>query len=181
MTMVWVYSFLAAIEAMVIKDIVAILAAIEAMSVKDIITLTIAAYGALLSTFVLVQSWRRNRRRVRIKARPTFLQYGDASFSSQMTEIEVVNHGSRPVVVNSPCFRLPSGKFLNFGDADGLRDFPKRLEDGEKASIRLTNQKIAKSLSAAGLTGKAIYVRPTCTDVTGNRYVGPKWKADMVA
>ena len=68
-----------------------------------------------------------------------------------------------------------------FGDADGLGDFPKRLEDGEKASIRLTNQKIAKGLRGAGLTGKTVYVRPTCTDTTGNRYVGAKWKVDIGA
>jgi hypothetical protein len=150
---------------------------IAALSVKDGITLAIAMYGAFLSTFVLFQSWQKDRRRIRVRAHPTFLQYADGSFSTQLTEIVITNFGKRAVVVNSPCVRLPNGKFVTFGDADGLRDFPKRLDDGEKAAIRLTNQKIAKGLKIAGYAGK-VRVRPSCTDTIGTRYLGPKWTVD---
>jgi len=58
MTTAWLYSDLVA-------WFYSALAAIEAMSIKDIVTLSIAAYGALLSTFMFVRSWRKDRRRVR--------------------------------------------------------------------------------------------------------------------
>jgi hypothetical protein len=173
MTMAWVNWAFSEIELFLSLAI----AAVRGMSAKDLVTLALATYGALLSTFVFYQSWRKDKRRVRIVARPTFLQYDDGSFSSRLTEIEVVNLGNRPVVVNAPSFKLPNAKYMNFGDADGLRDFPKRLEDGEKASIRLTNQKIAKAVKSVEFSGK-IHVRPTRTDTAGKRYLGAKWEID---
>lgn len=116
------------------------------MPAKDAGTLIIALYGALLSTIVFIQTRRRERRKIKIEAIPSFLRYGDGSFSSELTEIVVVNLGHRTVVVSAPCIQLPNKKYINFADADGLHDFPKRLEDGEKASIRMTNKKIAKAI-----------------------------------
>jgi hypothetical protein len=148
--------------------------AIVALSVKDGTTLGIAIYGALLSTFVLIQSWQRERRRIRVMALPDIFAVRRWVFQY------ITNFGKRPVVVNSPSVRLPNGKFVIFGDADGLRDFPKRLDDGEKVAIRLTNQKIAKGVRTAGYAGK-VRVRPSCTDTIGTRYFGRKWVVDASA
>ena len=65
------------------------------MPAKDAGTLIIALYGALLSTIVFIQTRRRRRRKIKIEAIPSFLRYGDGSFSSELTEIVVVNLGHR--------------------------------------------------------------------------------------
>jgi hypothetical protein len=146
---------------------------IKSLETKDIITLIIAAWGACLSTFVYLQSVWKERRHVVVIRSPAFFAYPDGNVGTQQTQIEVVNHGHRPVVVSAPTIRLPNKKHMNLVGAKGAMDFPKRLEDGESASLYIGDADITRALKRAGYSG-VVALWPTCTDKTGNRYWGKK-------
>jgi hypothetical protein len=151
-----------------------VMAAIET---KDIITFCIAVYGAALSSFVFYRSLVRERRWIVIKQTAAFYTYPQG-LGPPMASIEVINRGHRPVVVNGPQFQLPNGQNMLLINADGMQAFPKRLEDGEKAEVRMGYDAIADSLRKAGYSGQVV-LRPTCTDTTGEKFKGKKWKFDI--
>jgi hypothetical protein len=150
-----------------------LMAIISSMEPKDIFTLLIALYGAGLSTYLL---WR-SKRHLRVYITPDFRVYADGAISTQMVSIKVVNTGFRPVGITVPTIRLPNGKFVSFTDVDGLKSFPKRLEDGETASLSMTMRKLANSLKEAGQSGK-VTIRPCCYDTAEKRWFGKRFRVD---
>jgi hypothetical protein len=72
---------------------------------------------------------------------------------------------------------MPNGKYLSFTDAKGFKDFPRKLEDGEKASIDVRYREISDALKRAGYKGK-VRLRPSCKDTANKGYWGKKWKLD---
>jgi hypothetical protein len=95
-----------------------------------------------------------------------------------MASIEVINRGRRPAVVNVPQLRLPSHKSMILMNADGSHDFPKRLDDGDAATVRIRYDEIAETLRKFGYTGE-IVLRPICTDSTGKTFKGKRWKFNI--
>jgi hypothetical protein len=132
-----------------------------------VVTLIIAAYGAILSTIVLIQSVRKERRCINVEISPTFYRYADGQLSTQMASIDVINRGHRTVSVGPPCIRMPNGKFLVFPGVRGFATFPKRLEDGEKAWLSVKYSEISDALKKNGYKGK-VTMRPACRD--GDRH-----------
>ena len=147
------------------------------LELKDIITLLIAAYAAVLSTFNWRRAVRNEKRRVLVKHSGDFLVYPNGNISTQLFSIKAVNVGHRTVVVTAPAIRMPDGKFLNPTSAHGYAAFPKRLEDGENAEIRVEAQKIADALITAGHRG-FVTLRPACYDKTDTLHLGKKWRFD---
>ena len=92
--------------------------------------------------------------------------------------LEVINRGKRPVVVNAPQLQLPNKKCLAFVSASCLGEFPKRLDDGEIATLREGCDEIAGSLRRSGYSG-TITLRPMVTDTTGKPFKGKKFKLDL--
>jgi hypothetical protein len=148
----------------------------DPIGTKDIITFIIALYGAVLSSFVFYRSIVRERRRIVIRQTAAFYTYPQG-LGPPMASIEVTNHGHRPVVVRAPQLELPNKKNMALINADGIQDFPKRLDDGETAGVRMQYDIITESLREAGYSGHII-LRPTCTDSTGKTFKGDKWKFD---
>jgi|ERR1700730_18285831 hypothetical protein len=148
-----------------------------AIETKDIITFCIAVYGAGLSSFVFYQSLLKDRRRVVIKQSTAFYTYPQG-LGPPMASIEVINRGHRPVVVSAPQLQLPNKERMVLVNADGIHEFPKRLEDGESVAIRMQYDAIAESLRKAGYSGKVI-LRPMCSDSTGKTFRGGKWHFDI--
>lgn len=150
----------------------------RSLEFKDAVTLYIAAYGAILSTMAILWGIRRERRRIRVEVSPAFYAYANGELSSQMASLDVVNQGHRPTYVSAPKLRMPNKKFMTFVGADGFKDFPKRLDDGESACVRITYYEIAKSLRKAGYKG-VVRLRPYCTDSTGRNHCGKRFKFDI--
>ncbi len=151
-----------------------------ATETKDIITLVIAAYGAVLSSFNLWQASTKNRRRILLKRSIGFYTYAGGGMGSAMATFEVINQGYRPVVVDAPTIKLPSGKQMILLTADGLKDFPKRLEDGETVSLRIPFADITAALKKDGYSG-TVTLWPICKDSTGNLFKGKRWRFDVKA
>ena len=120
----------------------------------------------------------REYRHVEVKISPAFFAYANGEISTQMASIDVINTGRRPVSVRAPTLRAPNGKFLAFVGVDDFKKFPKRLSDGESASLCVTHAEIARTLKKDGFSG-TVKLFPTCLDATDKRYWGKKWKLDI--
>ena len=148
------------------------------LELKDYLTLAIGGSGLLLSIAIWIRTIRRERRHLTIKVSPAFFTYGDGEISTQMASIDVINRGSRPVYVNAPTLRAPDGKFLTFVAAHDFKKFPRRLDDGESASLCVAYAEIAKTLKKQGYSGP-IKLWPSCLDATEKRHWGKKWRLDI--
>jgi hypothetical protein len=80
--------------------------------------------------------------------------------------------------VAAPKIGVPGGKELILVGADGIADFPKRLDDGESGSLRIGYREIAHSLAENGLRGK-VRIHPHCSIETGERFRGKHWDFDI--
>lgn len=148
------------------------------MESRDHITLFIVAYGAILSSLVFLWTIIKDRRQITVGTSAAFFTYANGEISTQMVSIDVVNRGHRPVHVNAPTLRIPNGKFLSFIGVDDFKKFPKRLDDGESASLCVTYDEIARTLKKQGYVG-IVRMKPSCKDAAGNKYWGKKWKFNV--
>jgi hypothetical protein len=112
------------------------------MEPKDFLTLGISTFSAFLSLFVFIWTIRKDRRKIVVGVSPAFFVYANGEISTQMASIDVINQGRRPVYVKAPALRIPNGQFLSFVSTDDFKKFPKRLDDGESASLRVSDEKL---------------------------------------
>jgi hypothetical protein len=148
------------------------------LELKDYFTLGFSAAGFFLAVAIWVRTIVRERRNLEVKVSPAFFAYANGEISTQMASIDVINRGSRPVSVKAPTLQTPNGRFLSFVGVDDFKKFPKRLDDGESASLCVTYAEIANTLKKDGYSGKVKTV-PSCLDATGKRHKGKKWKLDV--
>jgi hypothetical protein len=146
---------------------------------KDLLTLSIATYGAILSTIVFVYSITRERRRIVIKHAPGFFGYpGSGGTGPTMACLEVVNKGHRPVVISAPAILTPKKRKLVFFKAHGFDKFPRKLEDGESETLYVPYDEIGRALKQDGYSG-IVRLRPMCNDTTGKMHFGKTIKLDV--
>jgi hypothetical protein len=148
------------------------------LEAKDYWTLGIGGGGLLLSISIWIRTIWRERRHLVVKVSPAFFTYANGEISTQMASIDVMNRGSCPVYVKAPTLRAPNGKFLSFVGVDDFKKFPKRLDDGESASLCVTYAEIARTLKKQDYSG-TIKLWPSCLDATEKRYWGKKWRLDI--
>jgi hypothetical protein len=144
------------------------------LEVKDIITLSIAGYGALLSTFNLLQSIMSTRKLIKVDC-----QWGiefDGGTNERVLTFTIVNHGARPVVVNAPMIVFPGGMLEARGEGS---KFPRALKDGEIAVVKdMPLKRVIENLKLVGLERRVV-VRTSCTSSTGQIYFGNSLVIDM--
>lgn len=150
---------------------------LDSLGLKDIVTFVIAVYGAILSSVVFYRPVLKERRRIVVTLTTAFYTYPQG-LGPPMAQIEVTNDGHRPVVVSAPKLLLPNGQYMLLMGADGIGDFPKRLEDGESAGVRMQYDAIADGLREAGYSGN-VALWPVCSDSTGLTFKGDKWEFDI--
>ena len=151
---------------------------IRQFEAKDLLTLSVAAYGAILSTIVFVYSMTRERRRIVIKHSAGFVGYPTGQTSATMACLEVVNKGHRPVVVSAPAMLTPKKRKLVFFKALGFDKFPRKLEDGEAETLYVPYEDIGRALKQDGYSG-IVRLRPVCSDTAGKMYRGKVMKLDV--
>jgi hypothetical protein len=84
----------------------------------------------------------------------------------------------RPVVVSLPSVGLADGKKAMLIDADGTREFPKELSDGQSASVRISYKDLAEALAHSGHRER-VRIWPTCSIETGEKFTGEPWNLDV--
>jgi hypothetical protein len=146
----------------------------------QIITLLIAIYGATLSTTTAILNFRKDRRSLEVRMSTMMYTYG-SELGPPMLAIEIINIGHRQLVVDPPQLMVTAdpNRVLALMGADGLADFPKRLNDGESGSVRTPYKDVAAGLLQAGHRG-TVELIAICKDSTGRRYRSKPWSVDLL-
>ncbi|WP_041801235.1 hypothetical protein [Rhodopseudomonas palustris] len=138
----------------------------------------IGVAGLVLSVAIWMRTIWREWRRIEVSVSPAFHVYADGEVSTQNASIDIVNRGNRPVYVKAPTLLAPDGKHLSFVGVVDFKKFPKKLEEGESASLCVSYSEISRTLRKQGHSGK-VKLRPCCLDATGKRHVGKRWTLDI--
>lgn len=150
------------------------------MDTKDVVTLTIAAYGALLSTYNAIK--QRQEKGAKISVTPGIgLLFGGIGVGLQegtYVLLTVANPGHKTVTIQSPEFLLPDGRVLTFLKPLSNVNFPHKLEPEESCVVYTDVHHLALQLAENGYMNKITLI-PCCRDQVGRRYKGKKWKFDV--
>jgi hypothetical protein len=148
------------------------------VNLQEIITLAIAIYGAVLATLTMVMAIRRDRRSLAVRMKTAMFTYDDR-LGPRMLEIEVANTGHRELVVDAPQLKISGDerRSIVLMDAHGLRDFPKRLAQGERAAVRIEFRDVAMTLQREGHAKARIYA--VCKDSAGHAHRSKPWAVDV--
>ena len=143
-----------------------------AMHWPQLITAVVAIYGAILATLNHINYRKEKRRLIQIKMSWGLLAYPE-TLSDPMFLIDIANPGYRPVTVNTPCIRLPSGESLIFPWPTAEVRFPYELQEGKNCMLWAKESEIIRSLKQKGYSGK-IKLRAEVHDQTGKKYKSKK-------
>jgi hypothetical protein len=93
-----------------------------------------------------------------------------------MVAIEVINDGHRAVVANAPQLKIAEDpdRVIALLGADGVSDFPKRLDQGDSGVVQIEYRDVAVALARKGFRG-SVRLKATCTDSIGNSYDSEPW------
>jgi hypothetical protein len=144
----------------------------EPVSVQ-VITLLIASYGAVVATFNLIQTVMRERRGINIYHAIQYLSFDEEHYNPFLV-ITLVNRGYRPAVVLLPVLLLNGKDELELFLSDDAKEFPKTLEDGEIAQLRVSGKYLTAVIKDEEYTG-SVKAQIICFDSTGRRYSSKEW------
>jgi hypothetical protein len=148
------------------------------LEVKDFVSFALGGGGLFLSLAIWIRTILRERRSIDVKVSPTLFVLANGEVSTQIASIDVINRGSRPVSVKAPTLYAPNKQHLSFVGMADFKKFPRRLEDGESASLSVTFAELADALKKLGQKG-TVKLYPACLDATGTRHWGKKWYIDV--
>jgi hypothetical protein len=146
--------------------------------IKDYVVPLSAIYGALLSTYNACQAFRKERRKIKVKA----LEYkGSVELSSYAT-IEATNIGQRSVTVKAIRFELPTGQLIEVPSPEDFctpvgTQLPATLSDGESAHAYVPYLHIALGLDKNQKHNLELI--PICEDSGGGIHRGEGWQVEV--
>lgn len=143
------------------------------LGLPEIITISIAAYGAILSTFTLIQQRKDKKRIIDVVPSWGFLAYDHSLSEEAYIFIEVVNSGFVSVIVNTPYIKLPNRKTIVFPNATGDVTFPNELMPGHSCKIWTNANGIMNQLRKEGFNG-TVSIKCGVKDATGKETIGKK-------
>lgn len=117
------------------------------ISVQITLTDVVAFWGAILSTILAVWQFRRNQRRVKVKA-----SFGLVGWELTRTlSVNISNQGERPVIIDQVSIMTNDGVQIldpkGWGHEWGLGfTAPKKLEDGESFSVFMPRSRIRNAI-----------------------------------
>ncbi|MCZ7622717.1 MAG: hypothetical protein M5U24_09570 [Candidatus Kuenenia sp.] len=119
------------------------------MELKDILTLLVAAYAALLSTYVAVVQRQDKAPRVKVRTSYGFLTAGP-QISDTHILMEAANIGEKPVTLSSVGLLLPDGsQFINSSNNSTHR-LPCELTHGKNLTMWFDVKPLAVQLKQRG-------------------------------
>jgi hypothetical protein len=144
------------------------------------VTLVIALYGAGLSTWNAFKASQRDQRLLSVRLNTVYEAFVGRGFGPPMLQIEVVNIGHRDLVADAPQLQVGADKrhVMVLVEASGLSDFPKRLQEGERASVRIGYRDFALSLQDARHRGK-VKLYGLCKDSSGETHRSKPLDVDL--
>ena len=147
---------------------------------KDLGLLTLALYGAILSTITWRHQLRSDARQIKVVTRvmPAF----GSPPGPPTAMVEAINVGHRSVAIEILTLELPSGARLFTSYKSGIAGLdstrlPASLDDGETAQYVVSCEDIGRALRSHGL-GRGTKLTPVCVDTAGNVTKGKPWEVD---
>ena len=138
-----------------------------------VITAVVALYGAVLSTYTLVQNRREKRRHIGVAISNGFIPRG-ADLGPAMLLIRVTNPGHRAVTIQCPSLRLPTGGSVVFLEPQSDVSFPHELAEGKNCTVWTEIGVVSEQLANHGHTGTVKLVAE-CDDAVGTTYRSKQW------
>lgn len=141
------------------------------MTTMDWVTLTIAVYGAVVSSFTAYLYWREQAALVDVDLEPGFVaEHRSGSVSDDKIFVTARNPGETHVNLNTPCFRLPDGPTAYpAGALQGFVDFPHRLEPKDSCTTWVSAKELADWIRDQGYSGVVDLVA-VYPDAIGNEH-----------
>ncbi len=141
-----------------------------------IITLLVALYGAILSTYTIINERKEHKREIKVTLSFGLIEQGEVS--PPMVILSALNTGSKTVTLSSKGLILPNKKILFFVRQDDCFPFPYDLVEGKDVMVWREAKELANKLKQEGLLGK-IKLKGFFRDAIGNRYVSKAVKFDI--
>lgn len=145
---------------------------------KDVVLFALAIYAAVLSTFNLIQSIKKDRRSIKVTMNSIIPTFG-AQLGPTFVQLKAVNSGHRPVSVTLLTIQLPDGRRLMSFNRDNSHRMPEstlpaKLSEGEFANCYFSYQDVAHALLSHGYNG-VTKLTPVCEDSIGATHRGKAW------
>lgn len=128
-----------------------ILKRVHDMNIYQIIITLAAIWGAGLSTYIAIRSFKKEKPQIRVN-----LSYGSFVNGSRETPVfflAAANIGNHTVTLSSYGISLPSKESLFFLGPDGLQKFPYELLPGREFSIQIKKSSIINNLKSQSSKG----------------------------
>ena len=139
----------------------------------SVVTTLVAVYGAVLSTYLLRDRLRENRRSIRVSLSENLFTFGNM-FSDYSLFINAGNAGKRPVTITSVDLQLSNGRSLDALRPNSNVILPHELCDGGGCNFSYPIVALKKAMSERGMSG-SIRLRAQIYDATGEVFTS-KWR-----
>ena len=146
----------------------------------------LAVYGAILSTYNIWSTQRRNRmsarRTLRVRAVRGLPIYDDGIDRGDLVTVYATNTGQRNVTVNSIELELPDGShYPKIAREPYDTQLPARLKDGEEAAIHYHLPALQAALHEHRQSEAPVMLTPMCRDSVGDKYAGEPFEVQPKA
>ena len=132
----------------------------------QLITVIVAAYGALLSTYVFIVQRLDKRKHVKVSLSMGFLVFAPNLSDTQLL-LQAANAGHRTVTLTGWCVRPPGNEQILMPMSNSNPTFPCELADGKSATCWLEAKEVAMLLYNKGYRG-TVRLRGEVRDATEN-------------
>jgi hypothetical protein len=147
------------------------------MNWQWIVTTSIAAYAAVLSTYNVITSRKKETHQITVTVGHGFVPVGP-DLGDEMMMIEAANHGHRSVTVTSAGLLLPDRRQLFYLASAGTVPLPYHLNEGTSCKQWMPLTVIQEELRKSGFSGK-VKVRGFYLDALNNRHLSEPAEVDL--
>ena len=147
------------------------------MELKDLLTLLVAAYAALLSTYLAYAQRRDKAPQVKVKTSYGFLTAGP-QISDTHILMEAANIGEKPVTLSSAGLLLPDGSQFVIFSNNSTQRLPCELTHGKNVTMWFDVKPLAVQLKQRGYSS-TVKLRGRFSDQASNEYVGKTIEFDV--
>ena len=149
------------------------------MDWTGIVIALVALYGAVLSTYTLIQNNKEKRRQLKVHITKRF----PVSKQGQILKpdgiiIQMKNPGYKKVTVVDSQIMLPKGEPIIFVSPIGNVRFPYEIEEGKECVVHIELQKVISGATKLGYSGD-VKLKAKVIDGAGDRYISNKLKLNL--
>ncbi len=144
------------------------------MDETDVIIAGVALYGAILSTYTLIQNKKEKQRhlKVHITERYPLFKQGQVLKPDGII-IQMKNPGYKKVTVVDSQIMLSKDQILIFPSPIGNISFPYEIDEGKECVVNIELQKVISGASKLGYSGD-VKLRAKVIDGAGDIYISKK-------